>query len=163
MLIRPAEADDLDLVCRMRLAFLADHRGVDACEFSDDFDRGTRTFLRRHQQAGTIRSWLAETDRCVGIVSMLLLDLPPQPEEPRTREGYLINLYVEPSERDRGTGRALLETCIAETAGLDIRRLLLRATAAGRPMYVDTGFGTNDDLMEMLLPRSGDAVVAENR
>lgn len=139
----------------MRLAFLADHRGVEPDVFPATFVDQTRSFIARHHEAGTLRSWLAETDRCVGVVSMLLLDLAPRPDDLRTGEGYIINMYVEPQTRRQGVGRALLGACFTAVAELDLRRLVLDATAAGRPMYASNGFVTNDDWMERRFPPSG--------
>ena len=42
----------------------------------------------------------------LGIVSVLVNDVPPLPEDPRSREGYIINEYVKPAARSRGVGRA---------------------------------------------------------
>src|SRR5687767_5612741 len=100
MRIRRAGAHDLVLVTRMRLEFLADHRGVRPQSFPPDFVDRTRRFLELRHRSGNLHSWIAEEGRrCVGVVSMLLLDMPPRPDEPRTREGYVINMYVTPAGR----------------------------------------------------------------
>ncbi len=154
MRIREAEASDLDTVSAMRLAFVAEYRQVEARTLTSEFADRTRNFLRRRQEAGTIRSWLAEDDSgdCVGIVSMLLLDMPPRPDDARSMEGYVINMYVDPAARRRGIGRALFDALLTDARGLGLRRLFLHATDDGRPMYVEGGFRANDDWMELRLP-----------
>ncbi len=152
MHIREADRSDLALLGAMRLAFLAEHRGVGVETFPDDFVGQTHAFLDDRMRAGDMRSWLAEDGgSCVGTVSMLLLEMPPKPDELRTREGYLINMYVVPDRRRGGVGWMLVEACLAGAAALGVRRLLLHATADGRPMYERAGFEPNARWME--LPR----------
>jgi GNAT superfamily N-acetyltransferase len=152
MRIRRAGAHDLVLVTRMRLAFLADLRGVEPQSFPPDFVDRTRRFLELRHRSGTLLSWLAEEDRrCAGVVSVLILDMPPRLDEPRTREGYVINMYVDPADRRRGVGRALFETCIDGAVEGGLRRLMLHATDDGRLLYEETGFRPNDDWMELRL------------
>jgi GNAT superfamily N-acetyltransferase len=149
---REARPEDLDIVARLRLEFLAAHRGVDVATFSSGFQAETREFLRRHTDSGTIRSWLTEDDgEHVGAVSMLILDLAPRPEDRSGREGYIINMYVDPGYRWRGIGRSLLERCLAAAEELRLRRLLLYATDDGRPLYARTGFAPNPSWMELPL------------
>jgi ribosomal protein S18 acetylase RimI-like enzyme len=152
MRIRRAGAHDLVLVSRMRLAFLADHRGVEPQSFGPDFADHTRRFLELRHRSGNLQSWIAEEDRqCVGVVSMLILDMPPRPDEPRTWEGYIINMYVSPAARRRGIGRALFDACIGSAPESGLRRILLHATDDGRPLYEKAGFRPNDDWMELRL------------
>jgi GNAT superfamily N-acetyltransferase len=150
VLIREASEDDLPRVARLRLEFLAAHRGADANSFPDRLRVETEAFLRRHQNAGSIRSWLAVDDgRDLGVVTMLLLDLAPRPEDASGMEGYIVNMYVHPSQRRHGIGRALLDRCLDAAAALSLRRLLLYATDDGRPLYTHAGFATNPNWMEL--------------
>lgn len=151
-IVRQAEAQDLEVVAGLRLKFLAAHRGVGVASFPADFVQQTRAFLLRHAAADSICSWLAETDgELTGGVSMLILDLAPRPEDNSGREGYIINMYVDPAYRRRGIGRSLLEACVRAANDLGLRRLLLSATEDGRPLYDAAGFRTNPNWME--LPR----------
>lgn len=148
--VRPAGADELDLVADLRLEFLADARDLDRAQLPVSFVELTRDFLDRAQAADAVRSWLAEADgRAVGIVTMLLYDMPPRPEELRVREGYIVNMYVEPAARRRGIGRSLLDACLASVTDLHIRRVFLHAMPDGRPMYEAAGFTSDDGWMEL--------------
>lgn len=116
----------------------------------------TRSFLDRAQRSGSLHSWLAEdAGNCQGIVSVLLHDVPPLPEDSRTRQGLIINMYVLPEERQRGVGRALLEACLGSAPELGIRKFYLRATDDGRPMYLQTGFASDGNWMELKQPPVG--------
>lgn len=150
MLIREAGDEDIDVVADLRLRFLAEHRGIDAASFADGFRASTVSFLRRHAATRTGRSWLAEDDgAAAGVVTMLLLDLAPRPEDATGLEGYIVNMYVEPGARRRGVGRSLLEACLAAAHESGLRRLLLYATESGEPLYVSVGFASNPRWMEL--------------
>lgn len=146
MRIRKATSNDVELLIRLRIAFLQDMRGVPCGE---DFVEQTRVLMREHQERGALHSWLAEDQdqRCGGVVSLLLFYGLPLPEERRELEGVILNMYVTPPDRRRGVGRALLDTCIAEGTALGVRRFSLRATTDGRAMYQQAGFAPDPDAL----------------
>lgn len=158
MPIRRARTEDIDLVCAMRVAFLADHRGIGVEELPDGFAAGTRDYLHAAQAAASVRSWLATdendgtSDRCAGVVTVLLLAMPPSPDDPRVLEGYVLNMFVVPGARRQGIGQALFDACLAGSAAAGVRRLFLRATDDGRPMYERAGFATDTVWMDLHLP-----------
>ena len=150
MRIREAGDEDQALVVRMRLAFLADESGPEAV--SEALAADTRRFVLAEHESGRLRSWLAEDgDECVGIVSLVLHAVPPNPRVASDVEGYVVNMYVAPAHRGRGTGRALLDTLEAAARAAGLRRLTLHATDAGRPLYEAAGFTTDDTWMKRFL------------
>lgn len=152
--IRLAGLHDLDLLCRMRIDFLAEHRSVLPTSFTKSFIEETRSFLDRTHRADVVRSWLAEEEgEPVGLASVFLHDVPPLPEDGRTREGLIINMYVTPVARRRGVGQSLLQACLSSSSELGIRRFYLRSTDAGRSMYLRAGFRNHDDLLELGRPQ----------
>ncbi|MCU1371052.1 MAG: acetyltransferase [Ilumatobacteraceae bacterium] len=140
--IRSATADDLEDVLGLRLAFIADLRGVDPSTFEPAFVDATRAYLDDVAALGRIRSWLAEdTDgSAVAVLSVLRNDAPPLPEQLLAHEGYIVNLWVAPAARRQGLARALLQAAIDAAPGWGLRRLYLHATDDGRPLYEETGF-----------------------
>jgi GNAT superfamily N-acetyltransferase len=137
--IRAAMAEDQERMAQMRVTFLEDVRGGEA--LADEFVAAPRAFVLEVHTAGRLLSWIAEEDGAwLGVVSMLLHRTPPHPDFPQMVEGYLVNMYVDPSQRGRGIGRALLVACRAEGIGLGLRRLYLHTTEPGRPMYESAGF-----------------------
>ena len=154
MHVRKATADDLGVVGRMRIEFLAAFRSIGVDELPPGFADETRAFLGRAHQQHRLHSWLAEdeSETCRGVVTMLLSDAPPRPDDLRTDEGYVLNMYVQEEARRRGVGRALFDACLAGARSLDLRRVYLRATDDGRPMYAESGFRNNGEWMELALP-----------
>lgn len=151
MRIREAADDDQDLVARLRLAFLADESGPEAV--SEALAADTVAFLQVEHDAGRLRSWLAEDDggRCVGVVSLLLHAVPPNPRVRSDAEGYVVNMYVEPAHRRQGVGHALLDALLAGGREQGLRRITLHASDAGRPLYESAGFTTDDTWLKLFL------------
>jgi ribosomal protein S18 acetylase RimI-like enzyme len=148
--IRPATDADLGLVATMRLAFLADHRGVRATDFESLFIERTHRFVADRHRAGDLLTWFADDgDRSVGVVSMLMRSVPPRPDAFATVEGYLLNLYVVPERRRQGIGQQLLDAGLGHAAANGYRRLVLHATDDGRAMYETAGFVRNDRWYEL--------------
>jgi len=153
MRIRRATADDLETLALLRLAFIADVRQVDIADLSPEFGAVTRAFLQDRFRAGRLHSWLAEEGpRPIGLVSVVVADGPPLPEEHRSLEGYVINMYVPPDARGRGVARSLLDEVVARAPSFGFRRLYLYATDAGLPLYRNTGFTTDQRWMALRLP-----------
>lgn len=150
--IRETTEADLDAVPELRLRFVAEHRGIDPTRLPTEFRAATVDFLRRHHESATSRSFLAEHDGIsMGVVTILLLDLAPRPEDTSGVDGYIINMYVAPAHRRNGLGRQLLAACRREADQLGLRRLVLYATPDGKPLYESAGFEPNPNWMELLL------------
>jgi GNAT superfamily N-acetyltransferase len=151
--IRRADDGDLDAVTDLRVAFLAEHNGLDVAGLGD-LTSSTKRFLRQEHRERRAATWVAEDDdRVVGLVTLLLQPKPPRHDDDRTVEGYAINLYVVPDARRHGIARELLRGCVEEAPTLGVRRLVLHATDAGRPLYESLGFEPNARWLELPLPR----------
>ncbi len=151
MQIRVAGPEDIDVLCQLRVEFLAEHRGEDQATLSGHFSEETRRFFEQGIDDGTVLSWLAEEGAAIGLVSVVLQTAPPRPEDTRVVEGLIINMFVRGTERGRGVGRALLRSCLAAAPERGIRTFNLYATEAGRPLYLDEGFSTAHNWMVLRL------------
>jgi GNAT superfamily N-acetyltransferase len=153
MLIRTAGAEDVDVVCGLRFEFMAGFRGGRADEFDPEFQEATRVFVRRSLAGGTLLTWLAEEARtAVGLVSVVLQEVPPRSDDIRTLEGLVVNMYVRSSHCRQGIGRLLLDACLRAAPEHGLRRLNLYATSDGRPLYAGRGFVIRDNWMVLDVP-----------
>ena len=150
--VRAAVEDDLDVVVDLRLEFLRAVRGPDI-ELSAEFAVQTRSFFQREARAGRVSTWLAfDGPDTIGVASLLLWARPPLPEDPRSFEAYVINMYVVPTARGRGVGRELLAMCTDGARRAGARTLLLHPTDDGLPLYRSAGFVEKTRWMELPLP-----------
>lgn len=138
--VRRAAAEDLELVISRRLRFFCEMRGWSLEELHPEFVDANRRFIQR-THGHSFHTWLAEVEgACVGLVSMVVSDAPPRPEELREADGYILNMHVDPDHRRRGIGRLLVERCMADAEAQGVRRFTLNATDDGRPLYESMGF-----------------------
>lgn len=149
VLVRSATPEDIETVVSRRIEFLGAARGP---EFrpSDDLIERTHSFVVAEQRAGRLHTWIAEDGpEFVGIVSVLLWPRPPQPEDTRTTEAYIINMYVPPANRRRGIGKRLLDACQQSAREFGIRKFLLHSTDQARGLYESNGFAPKANWMEL--------------
>ena len=152
VVVRCAEEDDIGALTRLRVDFLAESRGLSPEQLPGGFAEATEEFFRRHHQAGTTRSWLAEEEgHCLGIVTMVVLDMPPHPLVAESLEGFVVNMYVPGAARHRGIGRQLMDACLDGAREMGIRKLMLYATPDGRPLYDTLGFAPGPAFMDLRL------------
>ena len=150
MQIRPADEADLDTVSALRVAFVAEVRGVDTTSLPMTFVSATRDSHRRCFAAGRLRSWLAiDGETMLGVVSLLVDEVPPRPEDERHLQAFVLNLFVQPPHRGRGIGRHLMEACLDDARTTGVRLLGLHTTADGRPLYEALGFRTQESWLEL--------------
>jgi GNAT superfamily N-acetyltransferase len=153
MEIRRAQETDLDLLVRLRLTFLSEIRDVEPAEIRVQIQEGTRAFIDEHHRSGQLLTWIAEDEgQTLGIVSVVLHDVPPLLEDGRTKEDYVINEYVIPSARGRGVGRQLLQAALESAQVLGVRQFRLVATPDGASMYRSEGFAPHDRFMARSVP-----------
>jgi GNAT superfamily N-acetyltransferase len=91
-------------------------------------------------------TWLAlAVDAPVGMASMLEYRRMPRPDRPDSRWGYVSNMFVREDARDRGIGRALLDTIIATADARGYVRLVLSPSSRSVPFYERAGFVVPDE------------------
>ncbi len=73
--------------------------------------------------------------------------------------GVVGNMVVDPTQRRRGVGAAILEAALGFLEGRGCTRLELSATEAGRPLYARYGFTFADPGISAVVPR--EAAVGE--
>ena len=153
MEIREGTADDLDLLTRVRLAFLAERTDTPHDEVVAQLTVPTRDYFAARFAADRLWCWFAEdADGWAGAVAFVVNDIPPRPGELRTREAHVLNMYVVPDHRRAGVGRRLMESGIAASAARGARLVVLHATEDGRRLYERLGFRPEPSWMELDLP-----------
>ncbi|HEX3549206.1 MAG TPA: GNAT family N-acetyltransferase [Candidatus Elarobacter sp.] len=103
-------------------------------------------WTRRHD------ALIAETDGARAGFLLLLYDVPD--EVTLAEQAFVAYMAVEPSVRDRGVGRALLDAAEANARAHGLRALSLMVTddnAPARALYEHAGFVTERRMLTKLL------------
>jgi GNAT superfamily N-acetyltransferase len=140
--IRRAVRADLPVIVDLRLAFDRELLGGDLPPDRVGPHRSqVADYLATHVEGDTYRLWVAvEAGRIVGMAGLVLVDRPPHPRSRRTGEGFIVNVYTLPAWRGGGVGRALMDALVADARSLRLRRVYLRTSDDGRPLYEAMGF-----------------------
>ena len=110
---------------------MAEFRG-DSVGFTPGFHEATRRFVGRSHADGTMVSWLAEADDApVGLVSVVVHEVPPRPDDVRTCEGLVVNMFVRHRPSPAGDRSPAPRGLLRGARGLGLRRLNLMPPLTG--------------------------------
>ncbi len=147
--IRPATAEDIPTVLEHRLAMLAavfPDDGTPGRATIEDVREANRAWVEAHLGVDFF-VWIAEREgQALASAAILWFEHPPSQINPAGREAYVLNVYTEPTARRQGLARQLLERLVEEARASGVKRVWLRASAEGRPLYESMGFGPNNYL-----------------
>jgi GNAT superfamily N-acetyltransferase len=115
----------------------------------DTLRRANEKWLGEH--LGTdFFAWIADLDgRPAASAGLMWFPHPPGPINPVGIEAYILNVYTRPEARRMGLARALMERLVEEGRAAGVRRIWLRASDDGRPLYEAMGFRTGNYLQLM--------------
>jgi GNAT superfamily N-acetyltransferase len=100
---------------------------------------------------GQQRAWVVEVNgRIVASGAMLLSEWLPRPSDLTLRLAYLHSVYTVPEHRRRGVARRIVEAAIDFCRAQGVKRLMLHASQAGRPLYESMGFTATNEMRLML-------------
>jgi GNAT superfamily N-acetyltransferase len=139
------------LLARLRRDWTAEQDGVDA-DLTDDpaFDDTFAEWLSG--AAGERHFWLAmDGCRAVGMVNVAVFTRMPRPGRPLACWGYVSNVYVTATHRNRGLGRQLLDACLEHARSEGYVRLVLSPSPRSYSFYERAGFARADGLMVLPL------------
>jgi GNAT superfamily N-acetyltransferase len=140
--VRRATRVDLPVIVDLRLAFDRELLGGDLPPDRVGPHRSqVADYLATHVDGATYRLFVAEEGgRIVGMGGLVVVDRPPHPRSRRSAEGFIVNVYTLPRWRGRGVGRAIMDALVGEGRQLRLRRVWLRTSEEGRPLYESMGF-----------------------
>jgi GNAT superfamily N-acetyltransferase len=138
--IRLARLDDGPELARLRWQYADEGYAsvLPLTEFRVDF----LAFLAPALESGRWGIWVAEADqRLVGTLSAQLVERAPRPVPSHRWKAYITGAYVEPSVRNGGIGRALLDAAVAWARERGAGSCIVWPSRRSEPFYRRAGFG----------------------
>jgi GNAT superfamily N-acetyltransferase len=147
---RKAVAGDAVILTQLRMDMLCE----EAChpdDLKEKLRSNTMAYMLSGLADGSFSAWLAEdAERIVAAGGAAYFTLPPNDWCPGGSTAYVGNMYTWPEYRGRGIATKLLSLIMEEAKGKGCERIVLNATAAGRPIYEKYGFIDWPDAMVYL-------------
>ena len=144
--IRPASADDIDILVAHRRAMFVDMGYQDQAAL-DSMTTKFRPWLLRKIDSGEYLAWLATTPdgSIVAGAGLWLMDWPPHLIG-SGRRGNILNVYTAVEFRSRGLAGELVRTAMqwCRSQGVDV--VVLHASPAGRQLYESMGFAPSNEM-----------------
>ena len=113
---------------------------IDGHQF-EAMDKALEVKLHEEITNGTCRAWVIEVDKkIVASGAISLNSMTPTPYDPSYRVAYLHSVYTEPEYRKRGFAELITKEAMTYCKSQGIRRMILEASDAGRPIYEKLGF-----------------------
>ncbi len=153
MQTRLATTTDVATLARFRVALLEETGGALPAAERAEMLRLNEAFFLQHMHTDSWCSWLAEVQgEAVAVGTLAYFLRPPYPGNPQGQDAYFLNMYTRPEFRGRNAAHRVLMAAIAQARERGVRKLILHATEAGRPLYLKAGFAPSLSYMELALP-----------
>jgi pyroglutamyl-peptidase len=150
--IRRATVDDIEALVELRLA-LQKEIGAQYDESPQEgAGEANRGYLEKSLPGGEFLAWVAEANgELVACSGLVIYSRMPGMHGLSSREAYVMNMYTQPKYRHKGIATALLDRTVQYTREAGARRVWLRATDMGRPVYEKYGFQPMESAMQLKL------------
>jgi len=110
-----------------------------------------RGWIRGHLARGELEAVVAEVGgRPVGSGALWWMPAHPRPGLPDPVEPYIMSMYTEPEYRGLGLATDIVEALLARARRRGAFRVLLHASAQGRPVYERLGFEPTTEMRKLL-------------
>lgn len=115
--------------------------------------QATRTFLESQLGFGRHFTLLGvKNSDVVAIGSLEIFERLPYPENLSGKEGYILNIFVQPEIRRQGVAQRVVQFLVEQARLEEIGRLWLHPSASGKSVYKRAGFKTlNSQEMQLYL------------
>ena len=146
---RKAVSSDAEKLAELRSLFLKEMKNVTSEEDRVIIEQANLEYFRKTLCDNTFISWIALDNEVIIATSGLSFSIvPPFYNILDGKVAYIMNMYTLPSYRSQGIGTKLFKNIVDEAYQLGYKKITLKATNMGRPLYEKFGFKDVHDGME---------------
>ncbi len=108
--------------------------------------------IEKQLPEGICRAWLVQDGgQTVASGAITFASLVPVPNDTQHTVAYLHSMYTEKNFRGRKLARQIIAQAVTYCRTKGIRRIILNASDAGRPLYEKLGFVSSPETMRMFI------------
>jgi ribosomal protein S18 acetylase RimI-like enzyme len=144
---------DLDLICRHRKEmFRASGRPDRSEQTLNTMTTSFLAWLEPRLVSGSYFGFVIEEDFIpIAGIGLMIIDWPPHPSHPtQDKRGYILNVFVEATYRNRGVGTRLMALAETELKKRGVSFAVLHATAMGQRLYNALGWKATAEMAKSL-------------
>jgi GNAT superfamily N-acetyltransferase len=154
--IREATPKDiLRLVIHHRKMFqeILKNRGEDlALSVSKAIEKSYREKLKKELLIGTCKVWIIEDgDKIIASGAITIIRLVPTPIDLSSNAVWLHSMYTEKKYRGHQCAQRIIKKALQCCKKNGLKRIMLNASPAGRPVYEKLGFQPSPDTMRLII------------
>jgi ribosomal protein S18 acetylase RimI-like enzyme len=150
--VREATDPDIPAVAALRWEWMVERYGAPADLDQSAFTTWFKDWAKRY--AETHPCVIAERDgAAIGMAWIAIVPRVPTPHDLQRASADIQSVYVIPSERGKGIGRALADAVVAIADEHDVERVTVHSSAAAIGLYRRTGFAPQDGMLVLDRPR----------
>lgn len=154
--IRQADTDDIPVLVShhhlMCEEIEASHSDDQEISKGEEMDVAYTEKLQAQLVSGSCRAWVVEyKQRIVASGAVSIVMLVPVPRDPGGRIAHIHSIFTDRGYRRRGFAQRIMRELIDFCKSQRIRRIQLRASDDGRPLYEKLGFKPAKGIMSLWL------------
>lgn len=154
--VRPANMGDIAILARHhRMMFQGIWENEGKCldpRTAQEVENAYRRKLEQQLCRSTCLAWVGEQEgHPVASGALSFVSFVPVPGDLNHRVAYLHSIFTEKDHRGKGWAGRITQTILAECKRRGIKRVLLNASAEGRPVYEKIGFRPMPEMMRLMI------------
>jgi len=150
--LRSAKSDDIPILVRHHCLMFEEIlilKGMDIDNATfNKIETSQNDKLEKQISDGSCVAWLVEYNKeIVASGAISIISMVPVPDDPSHEVAYLHSMYTEKNFRGKKLAHRIIDEAMHYCKSKGIKRMILAASDAGRPLYQQIGFQPAKNLM----------------
>ena len=141
--IKKIGIESLNLLMDWRKKVLSEVFALNDIENHTELILNNENYYKNHLTDGTHTAFFAindDTNEIIGCGGICYQDEMPSPDNMTGKNGYLMNIYIEPKYRKCGAGKKIIETLILDAKENNACKIYLESSDIAKNLYEEIGF-----------------------
>ena len=141
--IKKIGIESLNLLMDWRKKVLSEVFVLNDIENHIELILNNENYYKEHLIDGTHSAFFAvndETNEIIGCGGICYQDEMPSPDNLTGKNGYLMNIYIEPKYRKCGAGKKIIKSLILDAKEHNVSKIYLESSDIAKKLYEEIGF-----------------------
>lgn len=135
-----ASKKNIDECVRMRMLYILNDDPTLSDSDKLSFERLLYDYFNRKLNNGLFAFLAVDNNKAIGMALLLMIEKPANPSIKNGLTAEVLSVIVDENYRHKGVASTLITNLINVAKEKDVCRIVLRATAMGKPLYLKLGF-----------------------